>query len=192
MCIKEHFENVMTEALVERMIDDICRFNSSLKDLFEMLNTNLDDVDEVIVHGHRNGTTAAVYGSEAQIGLMRRMWDAIQEEAIDRDTIFRIREEVEAKTAGEGPLFFRLMVKVYTWWVQRWSEENPGDSGSEGGVDVEWEQENPGDSSSEGDVDVEEDDEDMPDIHVPRKRVTRAGASMGDLLNKLGELGNVK
>ena len=138
--------------------------------------------------GERDGTKEAVYGSEAQIGLMRRMWYAIQEVPTDRDTIFQIREEAEAKTAGEGPLFFRLMVKVYTWWVQRWSEENPGDSVSEGGVDVEWEQENPGDSSSEGDVDVEEDDEDMPDIHVPLKRVTRAGASMGDLMNKLETL----
>ena len=173
MCIKEHFENVMTEALVERMIDDICEFRSSRDDLFEMLNTNLDDVDNVIVDGERDGTKETVYGSEAQIGLMKRMWYAIQEENIDRDTIFRIREEVEAETAGEGPLFFRLMVTVYRWWVARWEQENPGDS------------------SSEGDVDVEEDDEDMPDIHVPREKVTRAGASMGALLNKLGELGSV-
>ena len=174
----------MTEALVERMIEDICKFRSSQLDLFEMLQMNLDDVDGVIVDGKRDGTKEAVYGSEAQIALMRRMWDSIQEVPTDRDTIFRIREEVEAKTAGEGPLFFRLMVTVYRWWVQKWSEENPGDSGSEGGVDLEED----GDSSSEGDVDVEEDDEDMPDIHVPRKRVTRAGASMGDLMNKLETL----
>lgn len=162
----------MTEAVVERMIDEICRFNSSLKDLFEMLQTNLDDVDEVILHDKRNETTAAVYGSEAQIALMRRMWDAIQEESIDRDTIFRIREE--AKTAGNGPLFFRLMVTVYTWWVQKWSEANAGDSSSEG--------------------DVDEDDEDMTESGVPHAEVfgMAPGASMGALLNKLGELGNVK
>ena len=172
---------------MERMIDNICKFRSSQLDLFEMLQMNLDDVDNVIVDDERDGTKEAVYGSEAQIALMRRMWYAIQEEDIDRDTIFRIREEVEAKTAGEGPLFFRLMVTVYTWWVARWEQENPGDSSGEGGVDLVED----GDSSSEGDVDVEEDDEDMPDIHVPRERVTRAGASMGALLTKLGELGSV-
>ena len=158
---------------MERMIDNICRFTSSLDDLFEMLQTNLDDGDGVIVGGDRDGTKETVYGSEAQIGLMRRMWDAIQEEDIDRDTIFRIREEVEAKTAGEGPLFFKLMVTVYRWWVQRWEQENAGDS------------------SSEGDVDAEEDDEDMPDIDMPRERVTRAGVSIGTLMNKLEELGSV-
>ena len=173
MCIKEHFENVMTEAVVERMIDHICRFTSSSDKLFEMLLENLDDVDEVIVHGHRDGTTAAVYGSEAQIGLMRGMWDTIQQVPIDRDTIFQIREEARGR-AGEGPLFFRLMVNVYRWWVERWEQENPGDS------------------NSEGDVEEDEDEEDdMLDIDVPRQRVTRAGASMGALLNKLGELGSV-
>ena len=158
---------------MERMIDDICRFNSSLKDLFEMLNTNLDDGDGVIVGGDRDGTKEMVYGSEAQIALMRRMWYAIQQVPIDRDTIFRIREEVEAKTAGEGPLFFRLMVNVYRWWVQKWSEENPGDS------------------SGEGDVVEEEDHEDMQVIDVSREDVIgmEPGASMGALLNKLGELG---
>ena len=164
----------MTEAVVEQMIDNICRFTSSLDDLFEMLQTNLDDEDGVIVDGYRDGTKETVYGSEAQIGLMRRMWDAIQQEPVDRDTIFQIREEAEAEAAGEGPLFFKLMVTVYRWWVQRWEQENAGDS------------------SSEGDVDVEEGDEDdMPDIHVPRGRVTRAGASIGTLMNKLEELGSV-
>ena len=117
---------------------------------------------------------------------MKMMWDSIQQVSIDRDTIFQIREEARGR-AGEGPLFFRLMVTVYTWWVARWEQENPGDSSGEGGVDLVED----GDSSSEGDVDVEEDDEDMPDIHVPRERVTRAGASMGALLTKLGELGSV-
>ena len=158
---------------MERMIDNICRFTSSLDDLFEMLQTNLDDGDGVIVGGYSDGTKETVYGSEAQIGLMRRMWDAIQEEDIDRDTIFRIREEAEAEAAGEGPLFFKLMVTVYRWWVQRWEQENAGDS------------------SSEGDVDAEEDDEDMPDIDMPRERVTRAGVSIGTLMNKLEELGSV-
>lgn len=160
---------------MERMIDDICRFNSSLKDLFEMLNTNLDDVDGVIVDGDRDGTKETVYGSEDQIGLMKRMWNSIQEVPTDRDTIFRIREEVEAETAGEGPLFFRLMVTVYRWWVQKWSEENVGDSGSE------------------GDVEEEEDDEDMQVIDVSREDVIgmEPGARMGALLNKLGELGSV-
>jgi hypothetical protein len=164
----------MTEAVVERMIDNICRFTSSLDDLFEMLQTNLDDGDGVIVDGDRDGTKETVYGSEAQIGLMRRMWDAIQQEPVDGDTIFQIREETEAEAAGEGPLFFKLMVTVYRWWVQRWEQENAGDS------------------SSEGDVDVEEGDEDdMLDIDVPRGRVTRAGASIGALMNKLEELGSV-
>ncbi len=162
----------MTEAVVERMIDNICRFTSSLDDLFEMLQMNLDDVDNVIVDGERDGTKETVYGSEAQIGLMNRMWDAMQQEPIDRDTIFQIREEAE--TAGEGPLFFRLMVNVYRWWVQRWSEENAEDSSGEVGVDED------------------EDEEDMLDTDVYENvNVFSGGASMGALLNKLGELGSV-
>ncbi len=112
----------MTEALVEKMIDNICKFNSSFEDLFDMLQTNLDDADGVIVNGQRHETTATVYGSEDQIGLMKRMWDVIQQEPTERDTILQIGADAEA--AGEGPLFFRVMVIVYKWWIFRWSEEN--------------------------------------------------------------------
>ena len=55
--IKEHIKTGMTEAepadIVERLIYNICRFISSVDDLFDILQTILDN--SVIMDGERDG-----------------------------------------------------------------------------------------------------------------------------------------
>lgn len=120
-----------TEALVELMINHTCTY-SSVEQCFNMLQMNIDAPDGMILHAEqRDETTAAVYGSEEQIALMRRIWDVVQANPWDRATVLLTDEAVEAvQNATSGPLFFRLILMIYTHWSRKWQQEQD-ESGSQ-------------------------------------------------------------
>jgi hypothetical protein len=152
----------MSEALVERMITGMCRFIVDVYDLSDILTSNLDD--NVITHGQRHEGTEQTYGSEAQIGLMRRMNSALQEDAWDRERILEIDHELES--AARGPLFYNLIVILYKEWSRRWIAEH------------EW---------SDSDVDADSGDDEVVQNGLPHAHAfaMSAGADMRALLNKL-------
>jgi hypothetical protein len=126
----------VTEALVERMIESTCRYEMGVTELFNMLQVNIDQDDGVILNGELNATSAEVYGSDAQIAWMRRMWDVVQVRPWDRQDVEDMDDEVEygEENEGPGPLFFRLIVIIYKEWSRKWKLEDD-ESGSEDGGD---------------------------------------------------------
>ena len=79
--------------------------------------------------------TDEVYGSGAQIDLMRRMWQVVQVRPWVRQDVEDMDDEVEySENEGRGPLFFRLIVIIYKQWSAKWKDEDD-ESGSEDGGD---------------------------------------------------------
>jgi hypothetical protein len=145
----------VTEYLVERMIESTCRDEMGVTELFSMLQYNIDQDDGVILDGSPNETSAEVYGSDAQIARMRRMWDVVQVRPWVRQDVEDMDDQVEyaEENEGPGPLFFRLIVIIYKEWSKKWKLEDD-ESGSEDG----------GDDDGGDDEDDEEYADEMEDV----------------------------
>ena len=187
ICIKENVEHGMTEAVVEGMMRRICRWQSSLTDMFGILTQELDHV--VIMNNVRDDTTADVYGSEDQIALMRRIYETLQEDPWDQVSV--LARDAEVAEAGRGPLFFNLMVIIYKHWSARWKGEDEPDSDGEDDDDDDMSE--PSEDEDDDDVSEhseDEDDDDMTEAGVSHRHEfpMRAGVDMGAMLNQLQEL----
>ena len=125
MHIKGRCGGVMSEAKVGHMIHWMCHYYLDLYDLTELLPDVLDETEEV-------------YGSDAQIELMRRIREAVladwSAETME-ETIVALDAEVDA--AEEGPKFFEAVKILYRNWKREWdiwheSQESESESSVEG------------------------------------------------------------
>ena len=144
VCIKGHFGDGMSEAKVESMLHRMFEFYPDLHSLTGMLKEVLNDV--VITQTNpaiRTGDTAEVYGSEAQIVLMRLMRRVVEEACVgvwNVETVARVAADMD--TSGRGPIYFEVIKILYEHWRSRmtvWldSGESGESVGSDGDGDAE-------------------------------------------------------
>ncbi len=115
--IKEEDSRVMTaaqvETQVEKMFSSMCGFCE--KDPYtvsEVLTTALDE--SVITQDEAVGQ---VYDNEAQLRVMEKMREIVQKES-EIEEIQKFDEEVG--NAGQGPLYFNLIVMIYDTWSKQY------------------------------------------------------------------------
>ena len=102
----------------DMVINTICWISRYYLD-FDQLTKLIPEIlnDRVITQTAptiRADDTAQVYGSEAQIALMRRIRDAVLAER-DPDTIYAMRAQVAS--VEEGPMFFDVVKILWASWV---------------------------------------------------------------------------
>jgi hypothetical protein len=104
----------------------MCRFYSGLGDLTRMIPELLDD--RVISQTNpplRAADTPEVYGSEAQIALMRRIRDAVLadwQEVTVRAEIAALDRDVLGTWESQGPMFFDIVIILWGNWIREYRE----------------------------------------------------------------------
>ena len=176
VCIKGHFGDGMSEAKVESMMHRMGEFYLDALSLTGMLKEVLNDV--VITQTNpaiRTGDTAEVYGSEAQIVLMRLMRHVVEEACVgvwNVETVARVAADMD--TLGRGPIYFEVIKILYEHWRRKMTVWH--DAGESSG-------EESGGSDGEGDAE-------MGVRNMGRQRV--GGGYMRALLGRLERYGMVK
>jgi len=193
--IKGRWGGVMSGAKVLNTINFMCRFYSGLGDLTRMIPALLDD--RVITQTSpplRAADTPEVYGSEAQIALMRRIRDAVlaewQEETV-RAEIAALERDVLDTGQSQGPMFFDIVIILWGNWILQYREGLVHESESESS---ESESSESGDGSSDAEMGGGSEDEAMDGHEMVRRTGRRrlpgsfGGRDMGTLLTHLKSL----
>jgi hypothetical protein len=114
--------DVMTANLVESLIDGICRYHLDTDGLEAVIAYNLDE--PFIAHndaGQMDAESAEhTYGTAEHVQILRMMYSLFNiptAQEIDRHLVQAIDARVQA--APRGPLFFNLMLTLYTYWSVR-------------------------------------------------------------------------
>ena len=178
----------MSGAKVLNTINFMCRFYSGLGDLTRMIPALLDD--RVITQTSpplRAADTPEVYGSEAQIALMRRIRDAVLADWVTgRAEIDALDGDVVDTGQSQGPMFFDIVIILWGNWILKYREWLEAESESESSES--------GDGSSDAEMGGDSEDEAMDSHEMVRRTGRRrlpysfVNGDMGTLLTHLKSL----
>ena len=128
--------DVMTANLVESLVDGIC-YHLDTDGLEAVIAHNLDE--PFIAHndaGQMDAESAEhTYGTAEHVQTLRMMYSLFNippAQEIDRHLVRAIDARVQA--APRGPLFFNLMLTLYSYWSARWAAENADEDAGVPGV----------------------------------------------------------
>jgi hypothetical protein len=168
----------MSGVKVRGTINFMCRFYLDFGDLTRMIPELLDD--RVITQTNpplRAADTPEVYGSEAQIALMRRIRDAVLadwQEVTVRDTIDALDTDVLGTGESQGPMFFDIVIilwdngiREYRLWLVSWETGSSHES-----TESSQESSESGDGSSDAEMGGGSEDEAI-DSHEMVRRTGR-------------------
>jgi hypothetical protein len=179
----------MSGAKVLNTINFMCRFYG-LGELMRMILALLDD--RVITQTSpplRAADTPEVYGSEAQIALMRRIRNAVLAEwqgVTVRAEIDALDGDVVGTGQSQGPMFFDIVIILWDNWIREMRELWESESESESSES--------GDGSSDAEMGGGSEDEAMDSHEMVRRTGRRrlpggfGGRDMGTLLTHLKSL----
>jgi hypothetical protein len=163
----------------------MCRFYSGLGELTRMILALLDD--RVITQTSpplRAADTPEVYGSEAQIALMRRIRDAVLAEwqgVTVRAEIDALDGDVVDTGQSQGPMFFDIVIILWDNWIREQRELWLVSESSES------ESSESGDGSSDAEMGGGSEDEAM-DSHEMVRRTGRRRLPGGFIQRDMGTL----
>jgi len=121
----------MSEAKLDHMLHWICRWFLDLDELTQLL---ADVLDEAEITETDPAVRNEVYGSDAQIAVLRRIGEAVRadwEAEPMQETLAAV--DIAVYDAGEGPVFFNAVLLVYRHWEREWNvwhESHESGSGS--------------------------------------------------------------
>ena len=119
--------DVMTENLVESLIDGICLYHLDTDGLESVIFYNLDEPFVAHNDAGQMDTESAeqTYGSAEHVQILRMMWALFNIPTTQEIDPHRVQAiDARVQTASHGPLFFNLLLTLYSYWSEKWTAEN--------------------------------------------------------------------
>ncbi len=122
--IKGRRGGVMSADKVRNTINFMCRFHMHFDELTRLIPELLDDrVITQTENPTRADDTLEIYGTDAQIAIMRRIRDAVLadwQQVTVRDMIFAL--DVEISEEEDGAMFFDIVIILWFNWIREYRD----------------------------------------------------------------------